>query len=205
MSFHSVRSLGNGIAEINASTDTTVNAAIFVKRDSIAAVEHRKRFREIRVDIAGKEGSITLRYMLDAEGDEMVRGLLDCMRDMPEALEKEFAQIKVKELAAREKIDTMRVQMAELRGLLEQIVTNTQLPLEAEGVRDVGVVRDAEETDSAMGPNDLSEYETLSECEDKKEGELANFGDAVILVILLALSCVFLTSAYINAARFGLA
>jgi hypothetical protein len=197
MSFHSVRSLGNGITEINASTDTTVNATIFVKRDSIAAVEHRKRFREIRVDIVGKEGSITLRYMLDAEGEEMVRGLLDCMKDVPEALEKEFAQIKVKELAAREKIDTMRVQMTELRGLLEQIIVNTQAPVEG--------VRDAEETDSAMGPTDLSAYETLSECEDKKEGELANFGDAVILVILLALSCVFLTSAYINASRFGLA
>jgi hypothetical protein len=168
-----------------------VNAAIFVKRDSIAAVEHRRRFREIRVDIVGKEAPITLRYMLDTEGEDMMNGLIDCMKDVPHAVEKELEQMRAKEVAARAKIDLMKAQMGELRELLEQIAANTTPQPAAEDI----------EIESVEGPVELSEYETASECEDKGEAEITLLNDTVITFITIALICLFLSSAYIYVSR----
>lgn len=192
---HTVRSLGNGITEISGSTDTAANSIVFVKRDSIAAIEHRRRFQEIRIDIVGKETPITLRYVHEKDGDELMSGLHDCFKDAPGAIENELQEMRGREAATRTKIDMLKEQMTELRVLLEQIATNTT-PAEVPEV--VENEMEVEEVDSAVGPTDLAEYETLSECEEQKARELLNFNDTVILVITLLLMCIFLSSAYLN-------
>jgi hypothetical protein len=63
-------------------------------------------------------------------------------------------------------------------------------------------VRDAkEEAVRDAAHTELSEYETLSECEDQKEAELANFGDCVILFIVMLLICIFLSSFFVSISR----
>jgi hypothetical protein len=47
----------------------------------------------------------------------------------------------------------------------------------------------------------LSDYETLSECEDKREAEFRVVNDAIIGVLTALLIGLFITSAYIYASR----
>jgi len=199
MSFNNVRSLGNGITEIIGSTEAAVSANIFVKRGSIAAIEHRTRYREIRLDIVGKQVPILLRYVLDTEGEQMIQGLLDCMKDVPDAVEKELEQIKVKEVSARLKIDLMKDQMGELRLLLEQIASNTLVRSEP--------LPDLEEVDADVveseGPKALSDYDSLSECEDTRAAELARCSDLVIFCATAFLIAILLTSVYTISVRTG--
>ena len=187
---YNVRSLGNGIVEINGFTDT--NATILVRRGSIANVEYRRRSREIRLDIVGKELPIIMRYLPEVDGDEMMNSLLECMKDVPQSAKEDMHQIRAKEVAVRAKMEMMESQMAELKELLEKIVVNT--------VSAVVPLPDDVET-TAEPPNDLSDYETLSECEDKREAQFTVMNDAIIGVFTMLLICLFMTSAYIYASK----
>lgn len=191
---YNVRSLGNGLVEINGFTDTT--ATILVRRGSIANVEYRSLCREIRIDIVGKELPIILRYLPEPEGDEMMTSLLDCMKDVPAAVKEDLSQIRAKEVAVKAKVEMMERQMAELKELLEKIVLNTVsavAPMPCEVSADV---------ETAGEPAlDLSDYETLSEYEDKRDSEIMVVNDVIITILTMLLICLFISSGYIYISR----
>lgn len=194
--------LGNGIVEISGPTDSVPALSgvqfptTFIKRGSIASIEHKVLHQEIRVDIVGKSTPIVLKYMGTPYGNALISDLQYCMKDASGDIEDELQEMRKKGEETRLKIDTLKVQMEEFRVLLQQIAENTEAAATVMGGQVEG-----EKEESVVGPTDLAEYETLSECEDQKAGEFLCLSDAVILFIILILIFIFLSSLYLNLSK----
>jgi len=179
------------------------NTTFFMKGTDIITVELRKNQKDIRVYHVGPQ-PISLSFYTEEEADELMKGLLDCMKgDVPGIIEREFELMKAKEVVMRMKIDTMKEQLGELRGLLEEIAANTQSPVARKLEYEDEDEREQEEVEkeSLVGPKDLTDYETLSECEDEKGAEAARFGEAVVLFVTMVLMFIFLTGLYMYTDR----
>jgi len=206
--------LGNGIVEISGPTDSTraLRGAdfptTFIKRGSIASIEHKVLHQEIRVDIVGKSAPIVLMYMGAPHGNALIRDLQYCMKDASGDIEDELQGMRKKEEEMRVKIETLKVQMEELRVLLQKLMENIAaagercVPATA-AVLDGQLEDEKEELESVVGPTDLEEYEPLSEIEDQKVSEFLCLSDATILFIMLSLICIFLISLYINLSKYN--
>ena len=206
--------LGNGIVEISGPTGSVPALSgvhfptTFIKRGSIASIEHKVLHQEIRVDIVGKSAPIVLKYMGAPYGNALIRDLQYCMKDASGDIEDELQGMREKEEGTRLKIETLKVQMEELRVLLQKLMENIAaaeercVPVTA-AVLDGQLEDDKEELESVVGPTDLEEYETLSEYEDQKAGEFLCLSDATILFIMLSLICIFLSSLYLNLSKYN--